>query len=151
MRPLIVYFSSPTLNTHRFVEKLGIRAIRIPISPKAPMEAIDGPFVLISPTYADDDGSNAVPKQVIRFLNQEHNRNRLVGVIGSGNRNFGQTFAIGGRAIARKCNVPLLYSFELSGTDIDVMNVKKGIRKLWTSSLLNKTLAHTQIQQTGTY
>ncbi|MEM9468889.1 MAG: class Ib ribonucleoside-diphosphate reductase assembly flavoprotein NrdI [Pseudomonadota bacterium] len=133
MKPLIVYFSSPTLNTHRFVEKLGIRAIRIPISSKKPMEVVDGPFVLISPTYSDDDGSNAVPKPVIRFLNNEYNRDNMVGVIGSGNRNFGDTFALGGRIIAKKCDVPLLYRFELSGTDIDVMNVKRGVEKLWVS------------------
>lgn len=147
MDPLIVYYSSPTLNTHRFVEKLGVRAIRIPISSKKPMEAVDGPFVLISPTYANDDGTNAVPKPVIRFLNNEYNRNKLIGVIGSGNRNFGETFALGGRNIAKKCGVPLLYTFELSGTKIDVMTVKKGIEKLWASLTHKNTKT---IKKTGT-
>ena len=143
--PLIVYYSSPTLNTHRFVEKLGFRAIRIPISSKKPMEVVDGPFVLISPTYANDDGANAVPKPVIRFLNSPYNRGNLLGVIGSGNRNFGETFALAGRIIAKKCKVPLLYMFELSGTPTDVINVNRGIEKLWASRKTQKI-----IQQTGT-
>ena len=138
MEPLIVYFSSISLNTHRFVEKLGFQARRIPISPKESMEKIDRPYVLISPTYADDDGSKAVPKQVIRFLNQPENRDLMRGVIGSGNRNFGEFYAYAGHVISKKCCVPLLYRFELSGTPMDVNNVQKGIQKLWNSRLKEK-------------
>lgn len=109
------------------------------------MEVVDGPFVLITPTYANDDGSNAVPKPVIRFLNNAYNRENLIGVIGSGNRNFGETFALAGRIIAKKCNVPLLYRFELSGTPDDIKNVREGIKKLW-ASIAQKM----KIKQTGT-
>lgn len=145
MEPLIVYYSSPSLNTHRFVEKLGLRAVRIPTSMKEDTPLINEPYVLICPTYADDDGSKAVPKQVIRFLNDPHNRSLLQGVIGSGNRNFGHMFAHGGQVVARKCNVPLLYKFELSGTPDDVIKVQQGVEKLWN------TLTQTPRQmQTGT-
>ena len=123
MEPLIVYYSSPSLNTHRFVEKLGIQAIRIPTSMKVDMEQIKQPYVLICPTYADDDGSKAVPKQVIKFLNEPQNRKLMVGVIASGNRNFGDKFAYSGDVIARKCSVPILYRFELSGTPTDILKV----------------------------
>ena len=140
MEPLIVYFSSPSLNTDRFVEKLGIRSIRIPISMKDDEVLVDESFVLISPTYADDDGSKAVPKQVIRFLNSPVNRNRMIGVISSGNRNFGDMFAHAGKVISKKCNVPLLYKFELSGTPDDVLNVQKGVEKLWNSLKQDKSI-----------
>ncbi len=139
MDPLIVYYSSPSGNTHRFAKALGIRAIRIPLSMKADCPVLDEPYVLICPTYADDDGSKAVPKQVIRFLNSPQNRAFLEGVIGTGNRNFGELFAHAGRVISRKCNVPLLYKLELSGTQTDLINVRKGMEKLWTS-LSVKTL-----------
>lgn len=133
MDPLLVYYSSPTLNTHRFVESLGFSMKRIPISMKEHMNPVDEPFVLISPTYADDDGSKAVPKQVIRFLNNPENRNNMQGVIGSGNRNFGELFGHAGVVISKKCNVPLLYRFELSGTTDDIELVQKGIIRLWAS------------------
>lgn len=94
---------------------------------------LNEPYVLICPTYADDDGSKAVPKQVIRFLNDPRNRSFLKGVIGTGNRNFGELFAHAGTVIARKCGVPCLYRVELSGTMQDVVNVRKGMLKLWQS------------------
>ena len=83
MDPLVVYYSSPTLNTHRFVEKVGMRSIRIPISSKKPMEVVDRPYILVCPTYSNDDGTNAVPKPVIRFLNDPYNREKLFFFISS--------------------------------------------------------------------
>ena len=143
MSPLIVYYSSSSGNTHRFVEELGLRNIRIPASMKVECLAINEPYVLISPCYANDDGSNAVPKQVIRFLNNQQNRSMIRGVIGTGNRNFGELFAYAADIISRKCNVPLLYKFELSGTPVDVMNVQKGMKKLWDSLMTKQTLKKT--------
>ena len=145
MEPLVVYYSSTSGNTHRFIEKLGIRAIRIPISLKEPMEPILDPYVLICPTYADDDGSKAVPKQVIHFLNNPDNRNLMRGVIGGGNRNFGHMFAHAANVISRKCGVPLVYKFELSGAPDDIVNVQKGMEKLWQSLGLKE-----QTLKTGT-
>jgi protein involved in ribonucleotide reduction len=146
MDPLVVYYSSPSGNTHRFMEALDIRSMRIPTSMKADPLIIDEPYVLICPTYADDDGSKAVPKQVIRFLNDLSNRENIQGVIGTGNRNFGELFAHASNVIARKCNVPLLYKLELSGTRIDVENVKQGLKKLWVAlSKQNNTFTQQQM------
>ena len=133
MEPLLVYYSSPSLNTHRFVTAVGLKTRRIPISLKEDMAPLTEPYVLVCPTYADDDGSKAVPKQVIRFLNNPENRSLMRGVISSGNRNFGEMFAYAGVVISKKCNVPLLYKFELSGTPDDVKNVRNGMEKLWES------------------
>ena len=128
---LLVYFSSKSENTHRFVHKLNIPAQRIPISPEDEMPEIREPYVLVVPTYADGEGRGAVPKQVIRFLNDEKNRAFIRGVIGAGNRNFGQFYAYAGDVIASRCQVPCLYRFELMGTEDDVVIVNNGIDKLW--------------------
>lgn len=146
MEPLLVYYSSTSGNTYRFVQNLGIRAIRIPMSMKEEMEPVTEPYVLICPTYADDDGSKAVPKQVIKFLNNPENRELMRGVIASGNRNFGEMFAYSGDVISRKCDVPVLYRFELSGTPDDVMRVQKGVQRLWQSLKQTKP----QPMKTGT-
>lgn len=45
--PLIVYFSSVSENTHRFVEKLGLRSVRIPLTGAAGDFGVDEPYVLI--------------------------------------------------------------------------------------------------------
>lgn len=92
------------------------------------MPVVETPFVLICPTYADGEGRGAVPRQVIRFLNDPSRRAGLRGVIGAGNRNFGATFALAARVIADKCNVPVLWRFELAGTDIDIHEVRAGLR-----------------------
>jgi len=113
---------------------------------KVPTPLMDEPYVLICPTYADDDGSKAVPKQVIRFLNEVANRSKMVGVIGAGNRNFGEFFGHAGKVIARKCDVPLLYRFELSGTETDKINVKKGMEKLWNSLKIQAKTPQPQAQ-----
>ena len=90
------------------------------------------PFVLVVPTYCGEDGKGAVPKQVIRFLNDADNRANLRGVIAAGNSNFGATFGIAGDVISAKCGVPYLYRFELLGTAEDVANVKDGLERFWT-------------------
>lgn len=129
----LIYFSSASGNTQRFVERLGIEACRIPVSPDEPMPVPRQPFVLICPTYSDGQGRGAVAKPVIHFLNDPQRRALLRGVIGAGNRNFGQFFAHAGRVIADKCQVPLLYRFELAGTDIDLIRVREGLQRFWAA------------------
>ncbi len=131
MTPLLVYFSSASLNTHRFVEKLGLRSLRIPLSNSEQRLRVSENYILISPTFAGANGSGAVPKQVIRFLNDEKNRSHLRGVIASGSRNFGRYFGFAGNVIAEKCGVPLLYKFELMGTPEEVDTVRRGVSKFW--------------------
>lgn len=130
----LVYFSSVSENTHRFVQKLDISAVRIPLH--EPIE-IDGPYVLVLPTYGgghrrpDINDAGYVPKQVIKFLNNEHNRALLRGVIAAGNNNFGAEFCYAGKVVSRKCQVPYLYRFELMGTGEDVATVRAGLADFW--------------------
>lgn len=130
----LIYFSTRSENTHRFVQKLGLPAARIPLRADEALRAT-APFVLVVPTYSGEDGQGAVkgavPKQVIRFLNDAENRANLRGVIAAGNSNFGATFGIAGDVISAKCGVPYLYRFELLGTADDVANVKDGLERFW--------------------
>ena len=133
---LVVYFSSATGNTHKFVEKLGIKNARIPIRRNEPELIVDEPYVLICPTYgggASISGGNSrpVPPQVIKFLNNEHNRSFIQGVIAGGNINFGEDFCKAGDVISHKCKVPYLYRFELMGTDHDVRRVREGLEEFF--------------------
>ena len=127
----LIYFSSVSGNTHRFVEKLGRPAARIPLHAKDDPLQADEPYVLVVPTYGGGEGSGAVPNQVIKFLNDEHNRSLLRGVITAGNTNFGKAYGIAGDIIAAKCHVPHLYRFELFGTPEDVEDVNQGLDALW--------------------
>ncbi|QCB94723.1 class Ib ribonucleoside-diphosphate reductase assembly flavoprotein NrdI [Cellulomonas shaoxiangyii] len=127
----LVYFSSASGNTHRFVEKLGMSARRIPLRPTDPALHVDEPYVLVVPTYGGGNGEGAVPRQVVRFLNDEGNRALIRGVIAAGNTNFGAAYGIAGDIVAAKCHVPYLYAFELMGTAEDVMRVRDGLGRFW--------------------
>lgn len=128
----LIYFSSASENTKRFIDKLGAEAARIPLHAKDdPLTACE-PFVLVVPTYGGTGGEGSVPKQVIRFLNNPQNRRLLRGVIGAGNTNFGDNYCMAGDIIAAKCNVPHLYRFELMGTPEDVSRVQEGLEEFWT-------------------
>lgn len=131
-RSHLIYFSSTSENTLRFVRKLGIDAARIPLYAKdAPLLALE-PYVLVVPTYGGTNGEGSVPKQVIRFLNNPQNRALIRGVIGAGNTNFADNYCAAGDIIAAKCKVPHLYKFELMGTPEDVSRVSQGLDKFWT-------------------
>lgn len=126
----IVYFSSVSENTHRFVERLGLPATRIPIHWEDGLQ-VDEDYILIVPTYGGGNHRGAVPKQVIKFLNDPHNRGLIRGVIASGNTNFGAAYCIAGDIISAKTGAPFLYRFELLGTSEDVERVREGVLKLW--------------------
>ncbi|EMS9660417.1 TPA: class Ib ribonucleoside-diphosphate reductase assembly flavoprotein NrdI [Klebsiella aerogenes] len=127
---LIVYFSSSSENTHRFVQRLALPAVRIPLNERERIQ-VDEPYILIVPSYGGGGTAGAVPRQAIRFLNAPHNRRLIRGVIAAGNRNFGEAYGRAGEVIAQKCGVPYLYRFELMGTQQDVDNVRKGVSEFW--------------------
>ncbi|MGB3769533.1 MAG: class Ib ribonucleoside-diphosphate reductase assembly flavoprotein NrdI [Rhodococcus sp. (in: high G+C Gram-positive bacteria)] len=136
MSEALVYFSSVSENTHRFVDKLGIPATRIPVRYPRDDVTIDRPYVLVLPTYGGGTTSTGrdtsyVPKPVIRFLNDPHNRSLIRAVIAAGNTNFGDSYCFAGDVVSSKCNVPFLYRFEVMGTPDDVHRVREGLTEFW--------------------
>jgi protein involved in ribonucleotide reduction len=96
--------------------------------------AVKDPYVLVLPTYGGGSGPGAVPKQVIRFLNDERNRAQIRGVVAAGNTNFGEAYCLAGDIVSRKCKVPVLYRFEILGTADDVTAVNEGLEKFWQNN-----------------
>ena len=130
----IVYFSSTSENTKRFVDKLGIKSTRIPLFAKEVEDfEVEKESILVLPTYGGGEDKRAVPKQVIKFLNNPANRAKIAGVVALGNTNFGETYCIAGDIVSEKLNVPLLYRVEILGTPDDVLEVKERISKLWNA------------------
>lgn len=129
---LVVYFSSATENTRRFVDKLQLPNVRIPLRPNEPELVVDEPYVLVCPTYGggvsiSGKQGKPVPIQVVKFLNNPHNRSLIRAVVAGGNSNFGSDFGKAGDVIAAKCNVPYVYRFELMGNDEDVATLRNGL------------------------
>ncbi len=131
-RGAVVYFSSASENTSRFIhncqlEDEGINVYRIPLRPKEKPLNVREPYVIVVPTYGGGNPKKAIPVQVKKFLNDPENRKWIRGVIASGNTNFGEAFCAAGDMIAAKCKVPFIYYFELMGTMEDISKVKAGI------------------------
>lgn len=135
----VVYFSSASGNTARFIAGCdlpaeGITVYRIPLRPAEGTLEVREPYVIVVPTYGGGDAAKALPPQVRRFLNDRANRRFLRGVIASGNTNFGDAYCAAGDIISRRCHVPFLYGFELTGTPEDTHTVRAGLRDFFRSA-----------------
>lgn len=82
------------------------------------------PFVLITPTY----GQGEVPLIVAKWL--ERNSDRMIGVAGTGNTNWGDNFAKAVDKIAEAYDVTIVSKFELKGTEEQARHFLDGIKRL---------------------
>ena len=80
---------------------------------------IDFDYILITPTF----GFGEVPVAVSKFLKE--NYMYLKGVVGSGNKNWGERFANASEIISKEYDVPLLMKIELHGSKKDIIEFKK--------------------------
>lgn len=124
----VVYFSSVSGQTAKFVGKLGLpTAYRLPLRKADDELVVSAPYVLITPTYGAGKAHRSVPPQVIRFLNNKDNRDLIRGVVAGGNRNYGSFFCYAAEVISTKCNVPVLGRFEITGLPGEAEEIKKRI------------------------
>lgn len=112
-----------TGQTRRFIKKLDLPAYEI--EPANPFFEMNKPFILVVPTYDKE-----ITEVVNDFLDYKQNASYLHGVAGGGNRNFAELFIYTAKDIARDYQVPLLFSFEFSGTNEDVETFKKVVNEL---------------------
>jgi len=106
---MIIAYHSLTGNVKRFLDRCEFAFVNI-----ADVSTLDEPFIIVTNTI----GFGQVPGPVSDFLNR--NRERLVGVAASGNRNWGANFAKAADLISLQYGVPIVHKFELSGTEEDV-------------------------------
>lgn len=114
MKKIKIAYYSRTGNVKAFVERYLSDYESIDISE---VKTMNTPYVLITPTY--DFGQ--VPEVVTKWLRK--NNGCMVGVIASGNRNWGDLYGHAGDIISDLYEVPLLAKFELRGTIADGMRV----------------------------
>jgi len=121
----VYYYSSTSGLVRTFAERLDRPAYNLAERAHRLSEA-DGPWVLLTPSYkTGNDANDTVPEAVHRFLRSAVNRRTLVGVMGSGNRNFGRYYQKAAREIAARSGRPVLFEFELAGTPWDVAECRQ--------------------------
>lgn len=120
----VYYYSSVSNLTGRFAERLAAqtgRAVFNLADAAVRRRDVDAPWVLLTPSYKAGNAEEVtLPAPVRAFLRSPENRRRLVGIIGSGNRNFGEYYQAAARELAAISGRPVLFEFELSGTPEDV-------------------------------
>lgn len=128
---LIVYYSSRSENTHRFLQNWGDDCFACRSAPRKTFLTCRSPM-FSSPHLWGRRHERSGTETGYPVLNEPSNRNLIRGVIAAGNTNFGAAFASAGDIVSRKCAVPFLYRFELLGTEEDVANVNHGLERFWT-------------------
>ena len=115
---MYIYYDSKTGNVERFIKKMQIQRPEwhfIKIKPAMIIEN-EGHFL----TFTTKIGE--IPATTDEFLQNENNNKLLKSVSSSGNRNWGQFFALAADKIHQKYGIPVLMKFELSGTNTEVEN-----------------------------
>lgn len=128
----VVYFSV-TGQTRRFINKLqAVEAIEI--TPDQPDIEMTEPFILITPSYAEEtptvQHSQDVMDPVFEFMAWGLNAAFCKGIIGTGNKNFAGIYIYTAKEISAKYQIPILYDFEFNGTPTDVAYVERLLKKL---------------------
>lgn len=124
---MLIVYDSLTGNVQRFISKLtNVRTVKIEDN-----LTIDEPYVLVTYTFSYGN----VPESTANFL--KGNGHLMRGVAASGNRNWGDFFGRAGKLISEQYQVPLLATFELSGTQKDLLNFNEGVMNL------DRTIYHT--------
>ncbi len=110
-----IYYFSRTGNLEKFAGKLRKKGYENVYQFNEETK-VGRPFVIVASTIYFGE----VPIEYKKFLKE--NNKYLIGVSGSGNRNWGRNFAIAADIIAEKYNVPIISKFELSGNTHDLEN-----------------------------
>jgi protein involved in ribonucleotide reduction len=118
---LLVYLSL-TGNVKRFVQQVGMESIEISHSNIS--VDINQDYIFICPTYNTD-----ITDLVSKFIDYNNNVKYLIGFAGSGNRNFDNEFCFNANDLSKKYNKPLIFKFEFSGTDKDILQFKEEVNK----------------------
>lgn len=152
---LRILFISIEGNTRRFVEKLTAYAQEqypeveletAEISDASPDADETEPFFALVPTYLDggngiDNGvKESLTNALGEYLDYNDNAQHLIGVVGSGNRNFNMQYILTARRYAERFNAPVIGDYELRGTSRDV-------ERIFTAMLNRLTAVENELSQ----
>lgn len=109
----MIAYLSRTGNVRVIVQQLNVAAVEI-----VDELVVNEPFVVC--TYTDGLGN--VPAKVEQFMAK--NYTNCIGVIASGNRNFGANFAKAADVLAGRYNIPIVAKLDLRGQKSDFEQIQ---------------------------
>lgn len=142
MSPLRILFISIEGNTRNFVDHLTAYAaaqhesdaslptiVATEISEASDLTDETTPYFCFVPTYLDggngiDNGVKELMTNVLgEYIAYNHNADQLLGVVGSGNRNFNEQYCLTAKRYAKQFDAPFIANYELRGMPADEKRV----------------------------
>ncbi|ABJ56132.1 class Ib ribonucleoside-diphosphate reductase assembly flavoprotein NrdI [Oenococcus oeni] len=141
MKKVRVLYISIEGNSRNFMERVekyskqkkeqntnNIEIEAVEVSDSTDLVEEEKPFFINVPTYLE--GGTGIGPEIHEiftnalgdYLDYHDNFKKLIGIFGSGNRNFNVQFVLTAKRYASKYNKPLLYTYELSGIQKDIEN-----------------------------
>lgn len=129
--PQVYYWTQATTKgTQHVASRLHCPATLITRGTPAPTT----PYVLMTPTYAGrPDKGGYIPGPVNNWLKDASAQRYLVGVIGTGDINWGDEFCAAAHEISSTHDVPVLYRIDRWGNSEDHAAINAGINKHWAT------------------
>lgn len=99
--------------------------------------SIDQPFIAFVPTYLEggngiDNGDVEILTTPLReVISRQNYQEYLVGIVGSGNKNFNHQYCLTAKQYSKQFNKPVLADFELRGTQDDVARIADIVMKYY--------------------
>lgn len=110
----MIVYSSRTGNVKHIVEQL-----KLPNQEIYDGLVVDNPYFLF--TYTD--GLGETPDKIVSFLSNKINSENIMGVIATGNLNFGEFYCKTADEISNKYNIPVIRKIDLRGTNEDLESI----------------------------
>ncbi|PWF99865.1 class Ib ribonucleoside-diphosphate reductase assembly flavoprotein NrdI [Levilactobacillus bambusae] len=148
MQPLNVLYISIEGNTRNFVKNLTRYAAEqhaqnpdLPelnakeVSEQTDFDDLDKDYFCFVPTYLDGgDGVNSGVKELMtnvcgEYIAYHQNASHLIGVVGSGNRNFNLQYCLTARRYAYMFKAPFIADYELRGVPADEVRIYDALVK----------------------
>lgn len=118
----LVYISL-TGNVRSFIEKIGMDSQELSYS--NPQVEMQEDYIVIVPTYDDE-----ITDVTSQFIDYKNNKDKLIGFVGSGNKNWDEFYCFNAKDLSKKYSKPMIMDFELDGTNQDVIRFKKEVENI---------------------
>ena len=107
------------------------------IHDNSPFEKEEAPYFVSLPTYLEggngvDSGDQEILTQSMReYIEYAENAALCLGVIGSGNKNFGHQYCLTAKQYAAQFDVPVVADFELRGNQKEIEQIYQKLTTIW--------------------
>ena len=127
--PQVYYWSQATTQgTSHVASHLGCPTIFIDRTTPPPT----APYAILTPTYAGHPQRGGyLPSAVKHWLKHRAAQRYLVGVIGTGDINWGEEFCAAADEISQAHEVPVLHRIDRWGNEDDYTTINQGLDKHW--------------------